>query len=505
MIEPHTSAVTHALEAARELARSQGTAQTEPVHVLLGLLRHEEGRAALLLSAAGLGLADVKSLHTTGADRPAEVPAELPLLSELLEQVLSSARELAYELSGEPTIASEHLLLALLREDTALRHRLEGLGLAFTQVEEAVLATQAPPLRLDEPLNLDEPTEQIDTARILDAAANRAREALRVLEDYCRFVLDDAFLSGELKRLRHDLFAALGELPDWLLLEARDTLGDVGTALATPQEYERPSLSAVVQANVKRLQEALRSLEEYGKVRSAELGRAVEELRYRAYTLERALVLSGPTRARLAEVRLYVLVTGAHCVHSLEWTIRQAAAGGAQAIQLREKRLNDRELLERARQVRRWTREAGLLFIMNDRPDLARLVEADGVHVGQDELPVKEVRRIVGPNTLIGVSTHDLRQLRRAVLDGASYVGVGPTFASETKEFAEFPGLDFVRHAAAETSLPAFAIGGVTLANLPEVVAAGARRVAVSGAICRAEDPRAAAIAMRQILDQHAP
>src|SRR5439155_8237675 len=133
-------------------------------------------------------------------------------------------------------------------------------------------------------------------------------------------------------------------------------------------------------------------------------------------------------RARLAGVRLYVLVTGSLCVHSLESTIRQAAAGGAQMVQLREKGLPDRELLERARAVRRWTRAAGVLFILNDRPDLARLAEADGVHLGQDELPVQEARRVVGPDALIGVSTHNLGQVRKAVLDGASYLGVGPTF-----------------------------------------------------------------------------
>src|SRR5437660_7098545 len=121
----------------------------------------------------------------------------------------------------------------------------------------------------------------------------------------------------------------------------------------------------------------------------------------------------------------------------------------------------------------RWTRKANVLFIMNDRPDLARLAEADGVHLGQEELPVKDARRIVGPDALIGVSTHNLDQVRRAVLDGASYIGVGPTFPSGTKEFAEFPGLDFVRWVAEETSLPAFVIGGVTLENVAEVAAAG--------------------------------
>jgi thiamine-phosphate pyrophosphorylase len=501
MLEPHTPAVARALAQAPELAHAQGAAHTEPVHLFLSLIREEQGRAALLLTGAGLAPADARQALAATVTPPPPSPAEPPPPGALTEQVLSSARELAYELSGERTIASEHLLLAVLRADAPLRRALEGLGLAFARLEEAVLATQAPPLQLDEPLQLHETTEQIDTARILDAAANRAREALRVVEDYCRFVLDDALLSGELKRLRHELAAALRELPSGLLLQARDTLGDVGTALSTEAEYDRPSLAAVVEANLKRLQEALRSLEEYGKVRSGEMGRALEGLRYRAYTLERALVPGTSARARLADVRLYVLVTGALCVRSLEWTIRQAAAGGAQAIQLREKGLDDRALLERARQVRRWTREAGVLFVINDRPDLAQLSEADGVHVGQEELPVKEARRIVGPEALIGVSTHDLPQVRRAVLDGASYLGVGPTFPSGTKEFAEFPGLEFVRQALAQTTLPAFAIGGVSLANLPEVVAAGARRVAVGGAICRAEDPCAAATAMRQILD----
>src|SRR5207248_7139626 len=135
-----------------------------------------------------------------------------------------------------------------------------------------------------------------------------------------------------------------------------------------------------------------------------------------------------------------------------------------------------------------------------DRPDIARLAEADGVHLGQGDLSVKDARRIAGPDLLIGVSTHDLDQVRQAILDGASYLGVGPTFPSGTKSFEEFPGLEFVRQVSAETSLPAFAIGGVNMTNLPEVVAAGARRVAVSGAVCRAENPGAVAAALRRVL-----
>ena len=112
------------------------------------------------------------------------------------------------------------------------------------------------------------------------------------------------------------------------------------------------------------------------------------------------------------------------------------------------------------------------------------------MHLGQDDMTIREARRILGPDAVIGVSTHNLDQVRKAVREGASYIGVGPVFPSPTKEFAEFPGLEFVRQAMAETSLPAFALGGITLENMPEALAAGAQRIAVSHAICQASDPR---------------
>ncbi len=129
---------------------------------------------------------------------------------------------------------------------------------------------------------------------------------------------------------------------------------------------------------------------------------------------------------------------------------------------------------------------------MNDRPDLAVLSAADGVHVGQDELSVKDARAIVGPHALIGVSTHNIEQARRAVLDGADYIGVGPTFPSDTKKFESFAGLDFVRAVVAEIALPAFAIGGITLDNVSQVISAGLSRIALSGAIVNAPNPTTA-------------
>jgi thiamine-phosphate pyrophosphorylase len=288
--------------------------------------------------------------------------------------------------------------------------------------------------------------------------------------------------------------------PPGLLLASRDTVHDVGTDVGTPSEYHRGSPTEVAAANLKRLQESLRSLEEFGKLLGPNLARELESLRYGAYTLERALVLGSAARNRLEDARLYVLLTGSRCQASLDWTIERAAAGGADVIQLREKDLPDRELLERARNVRRWTRQAGVLLIVNDRPDIARLCEADGVHLGQGDMPVMEARRVVGPDAIIGVSTHTVEEVRQAVTNGADYIGVGPTFPSTTKSFEVLAGLELVRAAVAETSLPAFALGGIGPENVGQVVAAGCRRVAVSAAIAGADDPEPVARTLRVAL-----
>jgi thiamine-phosphate pyrophosphorylase len=487
MLAELTPAVERAFAAARALARP---GDVRPIHLLHGLLAEEEGRAATLLRGAG---ADPAAARALLADLAARQPQAL---GGGIAPLLEVARELSGELYLERTVASDALLLVLLREEADLRRALQPLGLDFARLEAPVVAQSKPPIRLEEPLRLPEPTEQIDTARILDAAANRAREALRVAEDYCRFVLDDVLLDRELKTLRHELALALAVIPAGRLLEARETQRDVGTLVTTPSEGKRISPREVAHINMKRLQEALRTLEEFGKLYGPDLGRTIEALRYRSYTLERAVLAGADFRQRLAGARLYVLLTRARCAAALDWTIREAAAGGATVFQLREKGRGDRELLELARDARRWTREVGALFIVNDRPDIARLVEADGVHLGQEDMPVKEARRVMGPDALIGVSTHNFEQLRRAVLDGASYIGVGPTFPSGTKDFTELAGVEYVRQAASETKLPAFVIGGVTAETVGAAVRAGARRVAVSQTICEADDPQAVAAAL---------
>lgn len=336
--------------------------------------------------------------------------------------------------------------------------------------------------------------------RILDANANRAAEGLRVVEDFTRFALDDAHLARLVKELRHDLTAALGGLSHEQRTAARATQRDVGAAINTPAETSRTTINEVLAASFKRVEQALRCLEEYGKLLSSDTGARFEQLRYRTYSLEQAVMVTHRAITRLAHARLYVLMDGGATEEDFMRRASALIAAGVQVLQLRDKQLDDRMLLARARRLRELTADSGALFIMNDRADLAFLARADGVHVGQEELTVKDARAIVGPRSLVGVSTHSLEQARAAVLDGADYIGVGPTFPSTTKEFAAFPGLDLLRRISAEIRLPAFAIGGVTRENLRQVQACGVSRVAVSGAVHHSPDPAAAARELLSLL-----
>jgi thiamine-phosphate pyrophosphorylase len=259
----------------------------------------------------------------------------------------------------------------------------------------------------------------------------------------------------------------------------------------------------VLVANFKRTAEALRSLEEYGKLVDVWIAGRFEVLRYDVYTLEKLVLTAVRSYHALGDARLMVLVGGLPTLGDLTWIVGEALAGGADVIQLREKNLPDRELLTRAREVRILTAQAKARFIVNDRPDLARLAGADGVHLGQDDVSVRDARRIVGAHLSIGVSTHDRAQVDAAVLAGAGYLGVGPIFPSATKEFSEpeLAGLAFARTVSETTRLPWFAIGGIDETNVERVLEAGASRIAVSAAVVKADRPRVAAARLRALLD----
>jgi thiamine-phosphate pyrophosphorylase len=211
--------------------------------------------------------------------------------------------------------------------------------------------------------------------------------------------------------------------------------------------------------------------------------------------------LGADRRARLAAARLYLVCGAMPTRHDLPDLIRGAVAGGVDIVQLREKHLPDDELAAVANAARALCERLGVLLIVNDRPLVAREVGADGVHVGQDDMPVADVRELVGPDLLVGLSTHSPGEIDGVDASLVDYIGVGPIHATPTKEGRPAVGVELAAHAVASSPVPFFAIGGLDGDNLAETLEAGAARVCVLRAIADADDPERAARSLRELLD----
>jgi thiamine-phosphate pyrophosphorylase len=328
--------------------------------------------------------------------------------------------------------------------------------------------------------------EQTALFRILDANLDRAREGMRVIEEWCRFGLERSDLTEECKALRQGL--AHWHHPQ--LRACRNTPTDPGTHLTHPQEAQRSDLDQVLQANFCRVQESLRVLEEYGKLYDHQMVAAVKQMRYQIYTLESTLMVgqgAAQLRERMAQACLY-LVTSPH--PKLAEVVEAALRGGVQVVQYRDKQADAQMRLSQAQQLKHLCQEYGALFIVNDYLDLALAVDADGVHLGQQDYPMPVARQLLGATKLVGRSTTNPTELQRAIAEGADYIGVGPVYETPTKAGKAAAGLEYVRYALAHAPMPWFAIGGIDQTNLDAVVAAGARRVAVVRAVMQAEDPQ---------------
>ncbi len=339
----------------------------------------------------------------------------------------------------------------------------------------------------------ESPREEV--LRILDVNLNRARESLRVIEDHARFVLIDTERAAAAKQLRHDLQDIVRSIGPAALLSARDIAGDASRSKRTVAEQSRAVAGDVLGAAFGRLTEAARAIAEYSKIAWPRVTERAEQLRYAAYELEQRF--QHDPLGMLRRTRLYVLITASLCKRPWLETACAALEGGARCLQLREKSLPDGELLSRAAQLRELTRKAAALFIVNDRPDIARLVQADGVHLGQDDLTVAQARRIVGHRALIGKSTHTPAQIAAALDENPDYIAVGPVFQSATKPQNHIAGLETLAAARQRTRKPLVAIGGIDAANAASCINAGAGCVCVCSAVISASDPQAAA---KQIL-----
>jgi thiamine-phosphate pyrophosphorylase len=316
--------------------------------------------------------------------------------------------------------------------------------------------------------------------RILDANLDRAREGLRIIEEWCRFGLNQVNLADECKQLRQ----AIAKWHSDEIRRARDTPGDLGTTLTHAQEETRSNIQSLLQANLCRVQEALRVLEEYGKLYHPGMGADFKQMRYRVYALESQL-LNAQKSQKLKDALLYLVTSPSENLIAI---VEAALQGGLTLVQYRDKMTDDEIRYNKANQLCQLCHDYGALFLVNDRVDLALAVNADGVHLGQSDLPIKVARQLLGSQGIIGRSTTNPQEMQAAIAQGADYIGVGPVYATPTKIKAA-AGLEYVRYAAQEATLPWFAIGGIDSDNLADILQAGAKQVALVRAIMQSDDP----------------
>nr|WP_105368690.1 thiamine phosphate synthase [Acetivibrio saccincola] len=329
--------------------------------------------------------------------------------------------------------------------------------------------------------------------RIIDANINRASEGVRVLEDLARFYLEDKDLSKKLKEIRHGIRKeVMVFLPS--LLNARDSLGDVGAWVSKELEIDnKASIRELAVANFKRLQEALRTVEENLKVIDKyRLSKIYENFRFDTYELEKIFFKKIPPQKRRR-----ITLKGLYCITAHEFSkgrsnievVEKMIKGGAKILQYREKDKNFIDMYEECVKIRKLTQEAGVTFIVNDHVDLAMMVNADGVHLGQDDYPIEKVRELVGEDMIIGLSTHSPKQVQDALKKDVDYIGVGPIYRTYTKKDVCDPvGLEYLEYVIGNINIPYVAIGGIKEHNLHEVLSKGAKCVSMVTEITEAED-----------------
>jgi thiamine-phosphate pyrophosphorylase len=357
--------------------------------------------------------------------------------------------------------------------------------------------------------------------RIIDANLNRAREGLRVVEEVARFVLEERTLQKRTKSLRHELaslfahpstrkrlavsFGNVAEGVDRGLLidRGRDASGDVGKKTFAPGEVRRASDTDIIQANFARIEESVRALEEFTKFLSAELSSRLKAMRFQVYSLEKEYVRAAyrADNARsLKQIGLYPIIDRETIGDRDPLEVAQKLLPrGVKIVQYRDKVSSAAEMCKVCLRLRDITLRKKVMFIVNDRVDIAQASGADGVHLGQDDVPVDLARKLLGSQKIIGRSTHSLGQARQATKEDIDYIAVGPIFSTDTKRGGRPVGPELVTRVKRITDKPIIAIGGINTANLDEVLDKGADGAAVISAILKAKNLRAAAVSLKEV------
>ncbi len=332
--------------------------------------------------------------------------------------------------------------------------------------------------------------------RIYDANFNRCSEGLRVLEDTVRFLLNDTGLTKQLKHIRHQL-ASYYQHIEPQLLATRDSANDVGVESSLTSEYERADMPSIVTANARRVQQSLRVLEELAKLPDSTIKDAagIEKMRFDLYDIEKELVSRLLRKDKLDRLNgVYLIIDHDFLRGRSDFEVaKQAIEGGTKVIQLRDKHRSKGEVLKIARELKQICAANNVLFILNDYIDVALAAGADGVHLGQTDLPVNEARKLMPVDKIIGCSTATVSEAVVAQEQGADYIAVGSMYPTQSKQKIKLAGIETLNQVKQKIARPIVAIGGINTDNVDKVLASGADAVAVISVIMNREDVKAAA------------
>jgi thiamine-phosphate pyrophosphorylase len=326
--------------------------------------------------------------------------------------------------------------------------------------------------------------------RTIDANINRASEGLRVLEDIFRFVLENKTFSEIFKSLRHQLRELSKQSG---ISGAREVTSDVGKDSFGESEKSRDSVENILSANFKRVQESLRVLEEFFKPVNENSAYLCKKLRFEVYSAEQSFFsIKIKFKNILSNNKpvLYGIIDTRFSRKNHVEICRNLIAGGIEIIQLREKILSDKYVLETAKKLSELCIEHNVIFIVNDRADIAVLCNASGVHLGQDDISVEDAKNLLSPDKICGLSTHSIKQVEKAFEKRPDYIGFGPIYPTKSKENPDpVGGVDNLAEVRKRfPDFPVVAIGGINKSNISNVINCKPHMICVMSGIISSEN-----------------
>jgi len=328
--------------------------------------------------------------------------------------------------------------------------------------------------------------EDLRIYQIIDAKLDRAREGLRVLEDWARFGLGKEKYVEKIKNFRQ----ILGKNHLEVYKQSRNHIKDKCKGLTHQEQFNRKTSEQIISSNSARVQEALRVIEEFSRLQNHELSKIASEIRYEIYTIEIELLNYSKFKKSeeiLIENDLYVITDQKD---NLLEIIEEILIAGVRIIQHRFKTGTDQDYLQEAIQIKNLCKRYNSLFIVNDRLDIALASNADGIHLGQDDLDLKTARKLLGYSKIVGISANNAIDISNALKEGCDYIGIGPVFETTTKKNKIPLGIENIKTLTRDLNIPWFAIGGIKSNNISYLKRNGFNKVALVSEFMNSEDPK---------------